>query len=536
MLTNIPRLISAYYLNRPDPAEPSQQVSFGTSGHRGNSLLYTFNEAHILAIVQAICCYRKLQGINGPLFLGFDTHALSEPAFYSTIEVLAANNVSTYIAAKMEYTPTPVISHAILSYNRNRNQGLADGIIITPSHNPPDNGGIKYNPPNGGPADTTITAWIAATANQFLHNNSAIQRLPYNRAKTSGFVHDYDFLTAYVTDLKNCLDLAAISAAGLHIGADALGGSGLAYWGEIATHYRLNLEVIHAEPDPTFRFMPLDSDGKIRMDCSSPYAMAGLINQSSRYDLAVANDPDFDRHGIVTRSAGLLNPNHYLTAAIYYLFQHRPAWPATAAVGKTMVSSAIIDRVAASLRRPLFEVPVGFKWFVDGLFTGSLGFAGEESAGASFLRQDGSVWTTDKDGIILALLAAEIMAKTGRDPAELYQALTADFGAPLYSRSDIAADANERAQLKAVTAEQITTTTLAADPITAILTTAPTTTAALDGIKVCSANGWFAARPSGTEAVYKIYAESFVGHDHLRQIQSEAQTMLAKVFHPTNAG
>lgn len=530
-LINIPRLISAYYTNRPSQDNASQKVAFGTSGHRGNPLLYTFNEDHIHAIVQAICCYRKSQKIDGPLFLGFDTHALSEPAFISALEVLAANEVETQIAKDMNYTPTPVISHAILSYNTGRTVGLADGIVITPSHNPPDNGGIKYNPPNGGPADTTITNWIADKANQLLQNrNRDVQRISYAKALKSSQVHEFDFVIPYVKDLTSIIDLDTIRAAGLKLGADALGGSGLAYWGSIAEMYGLDIDLINGQPDPTFRFMHVDFDGKIRMDCSSAWAMSGLIALKDKYDLAFGNDPDFDRHGIVTPSAGLMNPNHFLTAAISYLFQNRSGWRREAAIGKTLVSSAMIDKVASALNKQLIEVPVGFKWFVSGLLDGSIGFGGEESAGASFLRKDGTVWTTDKDGFILCLLAAEMTAKTGRDPAQHYLALTERFGSPVYERIDAIADWQQKAVLAKLSPEQITASTLAGETITAKLTKAPGNNAGIGGLKVCTPNGWFAARPSGTEDVYKIYAESFTGIEHLQQIQAEAKQIVASAF------
>lgn len=531
ILINIPRLISAYYTNHPSADEPAQQVSFGTSGHRGNPVLYSFNEDHIHAIAQAVCCYRQAQSITGPLFLGFDTHALSEPAFISTLEVLAANGVETRIATGMNYTPTPVISHAILGYNKGRIAGLADGIVITPSHNPPDNGGIKYNPPAGGPADTAVTRQIADTANRLLQNgNREIRRLAYAKAQTAGNVREYDFITPYVSDLDSIIDMDAIRSAGLKLGADALGGSGLAYWGAIAESYGLDIDLINGWPDPAFSFMHLDADGKIRMDCSSPYAMAGLIRLKDHYDLAFGNDPDFDRHGIVTRSAGLMNPNHYLAAAIYYLFQNRPNWRQDAAIGKTLVSSSIIDRVAAELHKRLLEVPVGFKWFVNGLADGSLGFGGEESAGASFLRKDGTVWTTDKDGFILCLLAAEIMARTGRDPGQLYQDLTGKFGVPVYERIDSPANARQKDILAKLSPEQIGRQTLAGEKIIAKLAKAPGNNAEIGGLKVSTKSGWFAARPSGTEDVYKLYAESFAGSRHLRQIQTEAQEMIAAAF------
>jgi phosphoglucomutase len=531
LLVNIPRLVSAYYTNRPDITEPAQRVSFGTSGHRGNSFLNSFNEDHILAITQAICNYRKTNGISGPLFLGFDTHALSEPAFISALEVLAANGVETMISREMNYTPTPAISHAILTYNKDRKSGLSDGIVITPSHNPPDNGGIKYNPPNAGPADTNITQWIADTANEFLKNeNSTIQRIPYEKARKATNVHEYDFIGPYVRDLTNIIDMDVIRSSGLRLGADALGGAGLGYWQPIAEMYGLNIEVMNGYPDPTFSFMTVDSDGKIRMDCSSPYAMASLVKLKDKYDISFGNDPDFDRHGIVTQSVGLMNPNHYLSVAIQYLFANRQGWRPDAAIGKTLVSSSMIDRVAAGLGRRLAEVPVGFKWFVDGLVDGSLGFGGEESAGASFLRKNGTVWTTDKDGLILSLLAAEITAKTGRDPGLHYLTLTEKFGAPVYERVDAPATAPQKAVLARLSPEQVMADELAGERITAKLTRAPANNAAIGGLKVCTENGWFAARPSGTEDVYKIYAESFKGTEHLKRIQSEAKGIVSAAF------
>lgn len=531
ILVNIPRLISAYYVNRPDVNEVTQKVSFGTSGHRGNSRTYSFNEDHIHAITQGICDYRKAQGITGPLFIGFDTHALSEPAFISAIEVLAANGAETMIAKDMNYTPTPAISHAILSYNKGRKEGLADGIVITPSHNPPDNGGIKYNPPNGGPADTDITKWVADKANELLKNaNKEVKRIPYEKALKTPYIHEFDFVTPYVNDLHNIIDMDVIKASGLKIAADALGGAGLGYWMPIAEKYGLNIEMLNGYPDPTFSFMNVDGDGKIRMDCSSPYAMAGLIELKDKYDLAFGNDADFDRHGIVTPSVGLMNPNHYLSVAISYLFQDRTGWRPDAAIGKTLVSSSMIDRVAASLGKRLAEVPVGFKWFVDGLVDGSFGFGGEESAGASFLKKDGTVWTTDKDGMILCLLGAEITAKTGRDPGQHYQELTAKFGAPVYARVDAPADLAQKAVLLKLSPEQVTADHLAGETITAKLTKAPSNQAEIGGLKVCTENGWFAARPSGTEDVYKIYAESFKGVDHLKQIQEEARAIVNETF------
>ena len=531
ILVNIPRLISAYYVNCPDVNEPTQKVAFGTSGHRGNSLKYSFNEAHIHAITQGICDYRNGQGITGPLFIGFDTHALSEPAFISAIEVLAANGIETMIAKDMNYTPTPALSHAILTYNKGRKNGLADGIVITPSHNPPDNGGIKYNPPNGGPADTDITKWVADRANDLLKSgNKEVKRIPYEKALQAVNIREFDFVTPYVNDLGNIIDMEAIKSAGLKLGADALGGAGLGYWMPIAERYGLNIEMINGYPDPTFSFMNVDGDGKIRMDCSSPYAMAGLIEMKDKYDLAFGNDADFDRHGIVTPSVGLMNPNHYLSVAISYLFKDRTGWRSDAAIGKTLVSSSMIDRVAADLGKKLAEVPVGFKWFVDGLVDGSFGFGGEESAGASFLKKDGTVWTTDKDGIILCLLAAEITAKTGRDPGEHYLDLTKKFGAPVYSRMDAVANLEQKAILSKLSPQQVTADVLAGEQITAKLTKAPSNQADIGGLKVCTENGWFAARPSGTEDVYKIYAESFKGVEHLEQIQKEAKQIVSDTF------
>lgn len=531
ILANIPRLISAYYTMRPDADNPAQQVSFGTSGHRGCSLNGTFNEAHIWAVTQAICDYRRKHQIDGPLFLGFDTHALSEPAFISAVEVLAANGVETRIAKDMNYTPTPGISHAILSYNKGRSSSLADGIVITPSHNPPDNGGIKYNPPNGGPADTDVTAWIAMKANKYLaKKNKKVEKVSFERARRMEWIREHDFVTPYVDDLQSIIDMDAIKEAGLKLGADALGGAGLGYWLPIAERYGINIDLLNGHPDPTFGFMNVDGDGKIRMDCSSPYAMAGLIRLKEKYDLAFGNDPDFDRHGIVTKSVGLMNPNHYLAVAIYYLFQDRTGWRSDAAVGKTLVSSSMIDRVAASIGRRLAEVPVGFKWFVPGLVDGSFGFGGEESAGASFLRKDGSVWTTDKDGIILCLLAAEITAKTGKDPGLHYRDLTEKFGAPVYARIDAPANSTQKAVLAKLSPEQVSADSLAGEAITAKLTKAPSNDASIGGLKVCSENGWFAARPSGTEDVYKIYAESFKGEEHLKQIQDEAKKIVSEAF------
>jgi phosphoglucomutase len=528
MLANIPRLITAYFSERPDPAQAGQRVAFGTSGHRGSALKGSFNEAHILAVTQAVCHYRRTQGIGGPLFLGMDTHALSEPAFVTALEVLAANGVEVMVDRERGYTPTPAVSHAILTYNRGRTEKLADGIVITPSHNPPEDGGIKYNPPHGGPAESGITGWIEREANRLLAEElKEVMRMPIERARSAESVHLHDYLGAYVADLEHVVDMAAIRTAHVKIGVDPLGGAAVAYWAPIAERYGLNIEVVNNAVDPTFRFMPLDWDGKIRMDCSSPYAMAGLIALRSRFEVAFGNDTDTDRHGIVTPSAGLLNPNHYLAVAIAYLFANRPGWPAGAAVGKTVVSSSLIDRVAASLGRRLVEVPVGFKWFVAGLREGTLGFAGEESAGASFLRKDGSVWTTDKDGLILGLLAAEMKATTGRDPGQLYEELVRQHGAPAYERVDAPATPEQKARLAQLSAEQVKNAELAGEKIEVILTRAPGDGNAIGGLKVMTANGWFAARPSGTEDVYKLYAESFLGEAHLRRIQAEARELVA---------
>lgn len=526
-LVDLTKLLSAYSAEKPDPAIREERVTFGTSGHRGSSFRRSFNENHIVAITQAICEYRAAQQTTGPLYLGKDTHALSEPAFATTLEILAANNVDVMIDQNDGYTPTPVISHAILAYNRGRTSGLADGIVITPSHNPPEDGGIKYNPPQGGPADTQITKWIEDRANALLAADlRGVKRLPIEQAKRASTTHRHDYIEAYVSDLNKVVDMDAIRSAHLKLGIDPLGGSGIAYWRPIVERYGLTLEIVNPTIDPTFRFMPLDWDGKIRMDCSSPYAMANLIALKDRFDVAFGNDADNDRHGIVTPS-GLMNPNHYLAVSIAYLFADRPGWKSNAGIGKTLVSSSLIDRVAAKLKRKLVEVPVGFKWFVDGLLDGSLGFGGEESAGASFLRRDGTVWSTDKDGIIMDLLAAEMMAKTGRNPSELYRDLTNELGEPVYERIDAPATPEQKVLLSKLSPAQVKATELAGDKITAMLTKAPGNGAAIGGLKVVTENGWFAARPSGTEDVYKLYAESFRGKEHLKQIQSEAQALVA---------
>jgi phosphoglucomutase len=531
ILANIPRLMTAYYALEPDPAAATQRVAFGTSGHRGTSLECSFNEEHILAITQAICLYRQQNGIDGPLFLGIDTHALSESAFASALEVLAANGVDVMIDDRDGFTPTPVVSHAILGYNRGRTKGLADGIVVTPSHNPPEDGGFKYDPPNGGPADAAITGWIQDKANAFLTDGlKGVRRVPFEKARRAATTHRHDYMDAYVGDLGSVIDLDAIRGGHLKLGVDPLGGAGVKYWPLIAERYGIPLTVVSDVVDATFRFMTVDWDGKIRMDCSSPYAMERLIGLKDRFDVAWGCDTDHDRHGIVARSAGLLNPNHYLAVAISYLFTHRPAWPATAAVGKTVVSSSMIDRVAAGLGRTLRETPVGFKWFVDGLVNGTLGFGGEESAGASFLRRDGSVWTTDKDGIIMGLLAAEMTAVTGKDPGELYQDLTREYGDPTYERIDAPATPEQKKVLARLSARDITESELAGEKIAGILTTAPGTNNSIGGIKVTAKSGWFAARPSGTEDIYKLYAESFKGVKHLKQIQTEAQDIIARAF------
>ncbi|CAL2057954.1 phosphoglucomutase [Streptomyces murinus] len=526
-LVDVARLVTAYYALHPDPADPAQRVAFGTSGHRGSSLASAFNEDHIAATSQAICEYRAGQGIDGPLFLGADTHALSEPAKVTALEVFAANDVTVLIDSADGYTPTPAVSHAILTHNRGRTTGLADGVVVTPSHNPPADGGFKYNPPSGGPAASDATSWIQDRANEIITGGlKDVRRLPYARALAADTTARYDFLGTYVDDLPGVVDLDAIRVAGVRIGADPLGGASVAYWGRIAERHRIDLTVVNPHTDPTWRFMTLDWDGQIRMDCSSPYAMASLIDQRDRYRIATGNDADADRHGIVTPDAGLMNPNHYLAVAIDYLFRHRENWSAQAGVGKTLVSSTMIDRVAADLGRRLVEVPVGFKWFVDGLIGGELGFGGEESAGASFLRRDGSVWTTDKDGIILALLASEITAVTDRTPSEHYAGLTARFGEPAYARIDAPATREQKALLGKLSPAQVTADTLAGEPVTAVLTEAPGNGAAIGGIKVSTDNAWFAARPSGTEDVYKIYAESFLGQDHLARVQEEARAVV----------
>jgi phosphoglucomutase len=531
VLVNVPRLVSAYYTHQPDAENPAQRVSFGTSGHRGSSSEGSFNEAHILAISQAICELRQANGIDGPLYLGMDTHALSEPALYTTLEVFAANQVETVIQADLGYTPTPVISHAILTHNRGRQRGLADGVVITPSHNPPADGGFKYNPPSAGPADTNTTKAIQDRANEILKTGLvAVRRTTVEKALRASTTHQRDYISPYVDDLGSVVDLKAVAAAGLRLGVDPLGGAGVAYWEVIAERYNLDIQVTNRNVDPTFSFMTLDHDGKIRMDCSSPYAMASLIAMKDHYDLAFGNDPDYDRHGIVTPEAGLLNPNHYLAAAVWYLFQHRPNWGEHVAIGKTLVSSSMIDRVAAKMNRRLVEVPVGFKYFVDGLLDGSFGFGGEESAGASFLRMDGSVWTTDKDGFIMDLLAAEILAVSGRDPGQHYRDLESEFGQAVYARVDAPASPAQKTALANLKPEMVQADTLAGEAIQAKLTHAPGNGAAIGGLKVVTQSGWFAARPSGTEDVYKIYAESFLGAEHLKQLQEEAHNMVSAAF------
>jgi phosphoglucomutase len=533
MLPNVAKLVTAYYAERPDATNAAERVAFGTSGHRGSALRRSFNEAHVLATAQAVCDYRAAHGPDGPLFLGVDTHALSEPARVTTLEVLAGNGVETRIDAADGYTPTPVVSHAILTHNRGRRRALADGILLTPSHNPPEDGGFKYNPPNGGPADTDVTGWVEERANRLLAEGlTSVKRIPYSRALTAPTTGRHDFTSAYVSDLSAVLDMEKLR--GIRIGVDPLGGAGVSYWGPIAERYRLDLVVVNPLVDPTFRFMTLDWDGKIRMDCSSPYAMVPLIELRSRFDVAFANDTDNDRHGIVTKSSGLLNPNHYLAASIDYLFRHRPGWRSDAAIGKTIVTSSLVDRVAKKLERRLFEVPVGFKWFVEGLLEGSLGFGGEESAGASLLRRDGTVWTTDKDGIVLGLLAAEILGATGQDPGELYHRLTEELGSPVYERIDRNASREQKALLKKLNAADVETSHLAGDPIRERLTEAPGNGASIGGLKVSTDFGWFAARPSGTEDVYKLYAESFRDREHLLRIQTEATSLLERVFEKTD--
>ncbi len=536
ILINVPRLISSYYALQPNPSQPGQRVSFGTSGHRGSSLDGSFNDEHIAAVCQALAEIRRDEGTTGPLYVGIDTHALSEAAFTTTLEVLAANEVEIRIHAGRGYTPTPVISHAILTYNEGRVSGWADGVVITPSHNPPEDGGFKYNPPSGGPAGSETTSKIQKRANELLESGlSGVRRISFASAIAAQTTKEVDLVTPYVRDLAHVVDMDAIARSGLKIGADPMGGAGAAYWAPIAEHYGLDIDVVNPVVDPTFSFMTVDWDGKIRMDCSSPYAMASLIELKDRYDIAFGNDSDFDRHGIVTPSAGLMNPNHYLAVSVWYLFQNRPDWPAEAAIGKTLVSSSMIDRVASRLGRRLAEVPVGFKWFVDGLVDGSYGFGGEESAGASFLRRNGKVWTTDKDGIIMDLLAAEITAATGRDPGEHYRALTEEFGDPVYERIDAPATRDQKDVLKDLSPEQVQAAELAGEPILAKLTRAPGNDAPLGGLKVVTENGWFAARPSGTEDIYKIYAESFTSSEHLKRIQEEAQAIVAAAFRTAGA-
>jgi phosphoglucomutase len=530
-LVDVPHLVTAYFATHPDPSVPEQRVSFGTSGHRGSSLDGAFNEDHIAATSQAICQYRAANGIDGPLFLGRDTHGLSEPAWVTALEVFAANGVTVLVDAADRYTPTPAVSHAILTYNSTRPGARADGVVVTPSHNPPRDGGFKYNPPDGGPAGSDITQWIQDTANAHLADGlRQVRRIPFMRARAAETTSTYDYLGSYVDDLPSAVDIDAIRDAGVHIGADPLGGAAVDYWGAVAERHKLDLTVVNPLVDPTWRFMTLDWDGKIRMDCSSPYAMASLIGQRDRYQIATGNDADSDRHGIVTPDAGLMNPNHYLATAIEYLFTHRPGWPDDAAIGKTLVSSSMIDRVAESLGRRLVEVPVGFKWFVPGLLDGSIGFGGEESAGASFLRRDGRPWTTDKDGILLALLASEIQAVTGQSPSQHYARLVERFGNPAYARVDAPATRDEKAKLGALSPEQVTATELAGEPITGTLTSAPGNGAAIGGLKVTTESGWFAARPSGTEDVYKVYAESFRGPEHLAQLQDEARKVVSSAL------
>lgn len=531
ILVNIPKLVTAYYELRPDPSDPGQRVVFGTSGHRGSAMDVAFNEWHILAITQAICDYRNLQHIEGPLFLGMDTHALSEPAFASALEVLAANNVEVMLAEGTAYTPTPAVSHAILGYNRDRKSGLADGIVITPSHNPPDDGGFKYDPPHGGPADSSVTSWIETRANDLLERGlDAVKRMQFARALRASTTHKHDYLSLYVSDLDSVVDMNAVRDAKIKLGVDPLGGAGIDYWPRIAERYGLDLTIVNQSVDPTFRFMTVDWDGRIRMDPSSPYAMQRLIALKDKFDIAFASDTDHDRHGIVTKGSGLLPPNHYLSACVSYLFANRPNWSKDVEVGKTVVSSSMIDRVSARQGRRLYEVPVGFKWFVEGLLAGRLGFGGEESAGSSFLRRDGSVWTTDKDGIVPCLLSAEITARLGKDPGEVYRELTGELGDPIYERIDAPATPEQKSALARLSPSDIHATEVAGQPIHKILTTAPGDGNAIGGIKVIAKDGWFAARPSGTEEIYKIYAESFLGQVHLRQIQQEAQTIVTETL------
>jgi phosphoglucomutase len=530
-LINVPQLVTAYFASKPDPSDPTQRVAFGTSGHRGTSLKNSFNENHILATTQAICDHRRETGLTGPLFVGIDTHALAEPALVSAVEVFAANGVDIMIDERSGYTPTPVISHAILSYNKGRTSGLADGVVISPSHNPPEDGGYKYNPPHGGPADTDVTAKVEKAANAYMEADMrGVARMPYERARKAPSTHLHDYIHPYVADLGNAVDMALIKSSGVKIGIDPLGGAAVHYWAPLIERYGIDATVVNTAVDPTFRFMTADWDGKIRMDCSSPFAMASLIAMRDRFDVAFANDTDADRHGIVTRTGGLMNPNHFLAAAIAYLFEHRPLWSGEAAIGKTIVSSSIIDRVARKLNRKLVETPVGFKWFVEGLGSGAFGFAGEESAGASFLKRDGSAWTTDKDGIVMGLLAAEILGRTGRDPSQLFGILTAELGVPYYARIDVPATPKQKSALKALGPEQLDMRQLAGEPVSAIRTRAPGNDQSFGGIKVESEAGWFAARPSGTEDVYKIYAESFRDRNHLKTIQQDAQRAIAKAF------
>jgi len=531
ILVNDPRLISAYYTHKPDPSDSAQRVSFGTSGHRGSSFRNSFNEAHILAVSQAVCEYRKAKRITGPLFLGMDTHALSEAALATAVEVFAARRIDVMVQRGLRYTPTPAVSHAILTYNRGRRTGLADGVVITPSHNPPEDGGFKYNPPEGGPADTETTRVIEQRANALLASGiGRIRRMPFERAMKSGSIHEHDYVAPYVEDLRHVIDMEGIAHSGLRIGVDPLGGAAVDFWDPIAARYNLSLSMVNRIVDPTFSFMTVDRDGRIRMDCSSPYAMEGLVRLKDRFDIAFGNDTDVDRHGIVTRESGLMNPNHFLSAAIFYLFRNRPGWRKDAAVGKTLVSTAMIDRAAKHLGIRLYEVPVGFKWFVAGLLDGSCGFGGEESAGASFLRRDGTVWTTDKDGIIMDLLACEMTARTGRDPSALYRDLEAQFGASFYERTDAAATREQKAAFRRLAPERIAARELAGEPILSALTRAPGNGADIGGLKVVASNGWFAARPSGTEEIYKIYAESFLGEPHLRRIQQEAMEIVSGLF------